>query len=39
MAEIAQKLDHLARLYSSIDKLNEEKKLIINKLLTPEIIL
>jgi hypothetical protein len=39
MAEIAQKLDQLAKLYSSIDKLKEEKKQIINNLLTPEIIL
>jgi len=39
MIEIAQKLDQLAKLYSSIDKLKEEKKQILNKLLTPELIL
>jgi hypothetical protein len=38
MVEIAQKLDQLATLYSSADKLKMEKQELINSLLSPEIL-
>jgi hypothetical protein len=39
MVEIAQKLDQLASLYSSSDKLKSEKQELINGLISPEILL
>jgi hypothetical protein len=39
MVEIAQKLDQLASLYSSSDRLKSEKQELINGLISPEILL